>query len=188
MVVVWDHPFKTSANFHNFWPLPPVGSFLLLIVGIFGQFLTPPPLKDADVLNEWSLCKCNKWRWVFMGVCSFQREGQNLHRLIFACTYHYGNVMYKAWISLQRSRPVHVLLSRFYLNLSWLYPSFIKIKSGWNMTNWQIDFNISGYLLRGDVKLGQWFFPAQFGIYRVWNLPTSRLYNFLFVWFYIIIL
>ena len=20
---VWDHPFKTSANFHDFWPLPP---------------------------------------------------------------------------------------------------------------------------------------------------------------------
>ena len=28
-----DHPFKTSAKFHDFWPLPPtVGSFLLLKV------------------------------------------------------------------------------------------------------------------------------------------------------------
>ena len=37
---------------------PPVGSFLLLSVGKFGQFLTPPPgapsLKNADVLNGWS--------------------------------------------------------------------------------------------------------------------------------------
>jgi hypothetical protein len=65
-----------------------------------------------------------------MGVCSFQREGQNLHRLIFACTYHYGNVMYKAWISLQRSlykRPVHVLLSRFYLKF---YLDKIRMKYG----------------------------------------------------------
>ena len=34
-----DHPFKTSTNFHNFWPLPTsVGSFLLLSVGKFGKF------------------------------------------------------------------------------------------------------------------------------------------------------
>ena len=45
--------------FLDFWPLPPltVGSFLLLSVGKFGKFLTPPPLKNADVLNEWSLSK-----------------------------------------------------------------------------------------------------------------------------------
>ena len=49
-----DHPLKTSAIFHDFWPLPPpVGSFLLLSVGKFEEFLTPPPY--ADVLNGWSL-------------------------------------------------------------------------------------------------------------------------------------
>ena len=37
-----DHPFKTSANFHNFWPLPPH-------VGKFGRFLTPPPLKNRSL-------------------------------------------------------------------------------------------------------------------------------------------
>ena len=54
--ILRDHPFQTSANFHDFWPLPPsVGSFLLLSVGKFGQFLTPPSLRNADVLNGWSL-------------------------------------------------------------------------------------------------------------------------------------
>ena len=39
-----------------FDPYPPtVGSFLLLSYGKFGKFLTPAPLRDADVLNEWSL-------------------------------------------------------------------------------------------------------------------------------------
>ena len=33
-----DHSFKTSANFHDFWPLPPpVGRFLLVSVGKFGK-------------------------------------------------------------------------------------------------------------------------------------------------------
>ena len=37
-------------------PSPPtVGSFLVLSVGKFGKFLTPPPLEHADVLNGWSL-------------------------------------------------------------------------------------------------------------------------------------
>ena len=49
-----DHPFKTSANYSQFLPpaSPTVGSFLLLSVGKFGKFLTPSPLKNADVLNE----------------------------------------------------------------------------------------------------------------------------------------
>ena len=39
-----------------FDPYPPtVCSFLLLSVGKFGKFLTPPPLRHADVLNGWSL-------------------------------------------------------------------------------------------------------------------------------------
>ena len=47
--------FKTLANFQDFLPLPPpVGSFLLLSAGKFGQFLTPSSLKNADVLNGWS--------------------------------------------------------------------------------------------------------------------------------------
>ena len=34
----------------------PVGSFLLLSIGKFDQFLTPPP-KNADIFNGWSLAK-----------------------------------------------------------------------------------------------------------------------------------
>ena len=42
--------------FTIFDPYPPtVGSFLVLSVGKFGKFLTPPPLRHADVLNGWSL-------------------------------------------------------------------------------------------------------------------------------------
>ena len=37
--MIRDHPLKTSADFHDLWPLPPS-------VGKFGKFLTPPsPLK-----------------------------------------------------------------------------------------------------------------------------------------------
>ena len=42
-----DHPFKTSANFHDFLPL--VGSFLVLSVDKFGKFLALPTLKHANV-------------------------------------------------------------------------------------------------------------------------------------------
>ena len=42
--------------FKIFDPYPlPVGSFLLLSVGKFDKFLTPPALKNADVLNGWFL-------------------------------------------------------------------------------------------------------------------------------------
>ena len=52
---LWDYPFNTSASFYNFWSrLPPIGSFLLLSIGKFDQFLTPP-LKNADVVNGWFL-------------------------------------------------------------------------------------------------------------------------------------
>ena len=47
--------------FTIFDPYPsPIGSFLLLSVSKFGQFLTPPPPtpKNADVLNGWSLTVC----------------------------------------------------------------------------------------------------------------------------------
>ena len=38
--------------FKKFDPYPPtVGSFLVLSVGKFGKFLTPPPLEYADVLT-----------------------------------------------------------------------------------------------------------------------------------------
>ena len=51
-----DHPFKTSANFHTFLTPTPIPSavFLVLSVGKFGKFLTPPLLEHADVLNGWS--------------------------------------------------------------------------------------------------------------------------------------
>ena len=53
-MVVWDHPFKTSANFHDFWPLPPsVGSF----------FYYYP---SANLANFWPLPpkKCRRLKWV----------------------------------------------------------------------------------------------------------------------------
>ena len=62
-----DHPFKTLANFDNFWPLPPyhrhsskmlTGNFLSLCAVTFRPSAygdTPPPLRNADVLNGWSL-------------------------------------------------------------------------------------------------------------------------------------
>ena len=47
-----------------FDPYPPtVGSFLVLSVGKFVQFLTPPPLWHADVLNGWSPCIKIKKIW-----------------------------------------------------------------------------------------------------------------------------
>ena len=52
-----------------FDPYPPAfGSFLLLSVGKFGKFLTPPSLKNADDLNGWSLTREelleeNVWYW-----------------------------------------------------------------------------------------------------------------------------
>ena len=62
-----DHPFKTSANFHDFWPLPPlplafqqnayeVDFFILMYCNLLtiGTWGHPSPLRHADVLNEWS--------------------------------------------------------------------------------------------------------------------------------------
>ena len=39
-----DHPFKTSANFHDFWPLPPYhrNSSKMLMKGIFGPYVLWP--------------------------------------------------------------------------------------------------------------------------------------------------
>ena len=51
---------KNVAIFLDFdTPLPHVGSFLVLSIVKFGEFLTPPPLKHADILNGWSL----RWRF-----------------------------------------------------------------------------------------------------------------------------
>ena len=60
-----NHSCKTSANFHDFWPLPPYhrayeGDFWSLCTVTFGPSAhgdTPPPLRHADVLNGWSLSK-----------------------------------------------------------------------------------------------------------------------------------
>ena len=67
--IIRDHPFKTSANFHDFWPLPPCPTtisvrakclwrgFLILMyfdlwtIGTWGH---PSPPRHAEVLNEWS--------------------------------------------------------------------------------------------------------------------------------------
>ena len=56
-----DHPFKTSENFHNFWPLPPYHPHYskMLMKGIFESYVpsahvdTPTPLRHANVLNRW---------------------------------------------------------------------------------------------------------------------------------------
>ena len=58
-----DHPFKTSANFHDFWPLPPtIGipakclwrRFLILMYCDLSTIETwghPSPLRHAEVLD-----------------------------------------------------------------------------------------------------------------------------------------
>ena len=67
LVRLRDHPFMTSANFYDFWSLPPpAGIFLLLSISKFGKFLTPLPLKNVDVING----------------CSFMRFWTCLLRLI----------------------------------------------------------------------------------------------------------
>ena len=66
IICIRDHSFKTSANFHDFWPLPPsVGSFLVLSVGKFGKFLTPPPPKT-----------CRRLKWM---VPKFTIQSSNPH-------------------------------------------------------------------------------------------------------------
>ena len=42
--VLRDHPFKTSANFHDFWPLPPYHwhSSKMLMKGIFDPYVLWP--------------------------------------------------------------------------------------------------------------------------------------------------
>ena len=48
--------YDVGKFLHFFDPYPPtVGSFLVLSVGKFRKFLTPPPLEHADLLNWWSL-------------------------------------------------------------------------------------------------------------------------------------
>ena len=74
-----DHPFKTSAKFHDFWPLPPpVGSFLLLSIGKFGKFLTPPPLKNAYVLNGWSPTKITQDREIALPLSNITKENASI--------------------------------------------------------------------------------------------------------------
>ena len=54
MNTIRDHPFKTSTNVHDFWPLPSsVGIFYYYPSVNLANFW-PLPLKNADVLNGWS--------------------------------------------------------------------------------------------------------------------------------------
>ena len=71
VLLVRDHPFKTLANFHDFWPLSHSrrqlsaflqnayeGDFLSLSTMTFWPLAhgdTPLPLRHADVWNGWSL-------------------------------------------------------------------------------------------------------------------------------------
>ena len=55
-ILLWDHPLKTSANFHDFWPLPPsCWQFFTTIRRQISPILDPSPLEYADVFNGWSL-------------------------------------------------------------------------------------------------------------------------------------
>ena len=64
MIKERDHPFETSAKFHDFLPLPPYhrqnayeGDFLSLCTVNFWPLAhgdTTLPLRHADVLNGWS--------------------------------------------------------------------------------------------------------------------------------------
>ena len=50
-----DHPFKTLANFHYSWPLPPSIGFITAIRRQICTIFDPSPLQIANVLNGWSL-------------------------------------------------------------------------------------------------------------------------------------
>ena len=55
-VILGTIHLRRRQTFHDFLPLAPtVGSFLQLSVSKFGNFLTPTPLKNANVLDGWSL-------------------------------------------------------------------------------------------------------------------------------------
>ena len=54
IIFVWDHPFKTSANFLDFWPLPPFRrQFFTTIRWQIWPMFDPSPKKC--LLNGWSL-------------------------------------------------------------------------------------------------------------------------------------
>ena len=59
-----------------------VGSSLVLSVGKFGQFLTPPPLKHADILNGWSLT-LNQLAHVDGEFCITLVFMEILHQIVF---------------------------------------------------------------------------------------------------------
>ena len=98
-----DHPFKTSANFHDFWPLPPCHrhSSKMLMKGIFDPYVlwpfdhrqmgTPlPPLRNADVLNVWSLiiAICHLAIWQNLCFCQFhcsRIEDLQIAQIIISC-------------------------------------------------------------------------------------------------------
>ena len=78
-----DHRFKTSSNFHNFYPYtPPVGSFLLLSVGKFGQFVTPPPKKCRRL--KWMKRSSKKYESIkaFLPTVGLQLEISNLEQTL----------------------------------------------------------------------------------------------------------
>ena len=55
--LLWDHPFKTSANFSQFLTPTPLPSavFYYYPSANLANFWPLPPLKNADVFNGWSL-------------------------------------------------------------------------------------------------------------------------------------
>ena len=50
---LWDHSFRTSANFHDFWPLPPYNqhSSKMLMKGIFALYILWP--LDLWTIGTW---------------------------------------------------------------------------------------------------------------------------------------
>ena len=61
------------------YPLP-LAVFMLLFVGKFGKFLTPPFLKDTDVFNGWS-----RTCYVVLWVSKLQNPSWHTYKLIFTC-------------------------------------------------------------------------------------------------------
>ena len=82
-----------------------VGSFLVLSVGHFDQFLTPPPLKIADVIygwppvsDEWTICNLDQLTLVSKGKFAIQSKAwkklNKPHVSVIRGTYDFHKLQY----------------------------------------------------------------------------------------------
>ena len=95
LILIRDHPFKKSANFHDFWPLPPYHrhSSKMLMKGIFDPYVlrlfdhlymvTPLPPKTC-------------WRLKWM-VPYFEIHEKKLDEIGFPFPWHQFQVFGLAW-------------------------------------------------------------------------------------------